>query len=85
MNRKPIKLVISPETFETIFMDDTARGRSSTDAPDCPLVIAAGYTRENVRKCDCSNELRIYALASAHGHQCGEEDKCPVRTHIARQ
>ena len=85
MNRQLIKLVISPGTFETIFMDDTARGRPSVGAPDCPLVIAAGYVGEHVQKCDCSNELRMYAIASAHGHECGEHGKCPVRTYLARQ
>lgn len=83
MKRISAKLVISPDTFAIIFMDDTARANPVAGAPDCPVVIAAGYTQERIRKCDCSNELRVYAIASAHGHPCGQDGKCPVRTYLA--
>lgn len=82
MYRQPIMLLLSPETFASIFMDDTARARPATGAPDCPVVIAAGYTDEHLRKCDCSDELRTFALASPHGHPCGDGGKCPVRTYL---
>ncbi len=82
MNRQPIRLIVSTETFRTVFMDDTARTLPATDAPDCPVVKAAGYTKGSVSKCDCSNELRAFALASPHGHPCGENGKCPVRTFL---
>ena len=76
------RLPVSAGTFAIVFINDTARAHPVAGAPDCPVAIAAGCTDKHTRKCDCSNELRIFALAAESGHPCGEGGKCPVRTYL---
>ncbi len=78
--RQMTKLAVSKMTFRVIFMDDTEHAQ--VGAPDCPVIIDAGYTNENIRKCDCSVELRTFAISAEDGHPCGEQGKCPVRTYL---
>jgi hypothetical protein len=85
---RTIPIVVSNETFEKIFLIDTARVVPHHDAPDCPLANSAGYVNKpgeedrGIGKCDCRNELRLFAIAEV-GHSCGDEGRCPARTYLA--
>ncbi len=81
MHRTPLA-PITAENFSAVFMMTVSSELAGGDKPDCPVVIAAGITAENVRKCDCPNALRVYAIQSDSGHQCGENGRCPVRTYL---
>jgi hypothetical protein len=79
---KEVASPVTDETFAKIFRVVTAIPEPIRGAPDCPLVIKAGYTSEQTRKCDCTDELRAFAIDAPGGHPCGENNKCPARTFL---